>query len=40
MPRRLRALLYSFERALVGVVMKILAWALERLALRSSPRGR
>ena len=33
MPRRLRALLYSLERSLVGVVMKLLAWALERLAL-------
>ena len=34
MPRRLRAALYSIERALVGVVMKLLAWALERAALR------
>ncbi len=34
MPRRLRAALYSIERALVGVVMKLLAWALERMALR------
>jgi cobalamin biosynthesis protein CobT len=34
MPRRLRAFLYRIERTLVGVVMKLLAWALERLALR------
>ncbi|CAN3991066.1 hypothetical protein MCBRY_001892 [Methylocystis bryophila] len=34
MPRRLRALLYKVERALVGVVMQLPAWALERLALR------
>ncbi len=34
MPRRLRAVLYKVERTLVGVVMKILAWALERMALR------
>jgi len=33
-------LLYKAERALVGVGMKFLAWALERLVLRSSPRGR
>jgi len=39
MPRGLRAFLYSIERSVVGVVMKLLAWALERLALRSSPRG-
>ena len=40
MSRRLRALLYKAERALVGVGMKFLAWALERLVARSSPRGR
>jgi hypothetical protein len=34
MPRRLRAFFYGIERALVGVVMKLLAWALERAALR------
>jgi hypothetical protein len=34
MPRRLRAALYSVERTLVGLVMKLLAWALERMALR------
>jgi hypothetical protein len=33
MPRRVRAALYSIERALVGVVMKLLAWALERVAM-------
>jgi len=36
MPRHLRAVLYSVERTLVGVVMKILAWALERVAVGKS----
>jgi hypothetical protein len=40
MPRRLRTLLYKAERAVVGIVMKLLALVLERLVLRSSPRGR
>jgi hypothetical protein len=39
MPRRLRAFLYSVERTLVGVAMKLLAWGLERMVLRASPRG-
>ena len=40
LPRRLRAFLYKAERALVGVVMTLLALVLERLVLRSSQRGR
>jgi hypothetical protein len=39
MPRSLRALLYSAERALIGVAMKLLAWALEWFVSRFSARG-
>jgi hypothetical protein len=35
---RLSAFLCRAERGLVSIVMKLLAWVLERLALQSSPR--